>query len=116
MTPHQPPINQVSLQDSVNMGDIIGQQIGNQNIYHSTFQQNVQPCMICGNRNYRLLQDCEHGYCKKLVCENCIHQTAIIKSMLCTKHYNDNRRFLKTFSIMLIIFFSFILIGALFSL
>lgn len=86
-----PPRQQVAPQytDSVHTGNVVGQQIMQQNVHHhaTQFQQVVQPCMGCGSRNYLKPVPCSASGCKTMCCDQCIHYQGWFKTAVCKTHF-----------------------------
>ena len=116
-----PPQQHVAPQysDSVHTGDVIGQQIMQQNIHHhaTQFQQVLQPCMGCGSRSYIKPVPCSASHCKTICCNQCIKfHGSIIKTAVCGVHFRMFNKFKNVFLGLLIIFGGLAAIGLLVSL
>jgi len=88
----QPPSQQhvtPQYHDSVHTGNVVGQQIMQQNIHHhaTQFQPVVQPCMGCGSRNYLKPIPCSTSYCKIMCCNQCIKYQGWFKTAVCETHF-----------------------------
>jgi hypothetical protein len=86
----KPPSQHVSPQytDSVHTGNVVGQQIMQQNVHHhaTQVQQVVQPCMGCGSRNYLKPVPCSVSDCKTICCNQCIRYHGWFKTAVCETH------------------------------
>ena len=77
--------------DSVHTGNVVGQQIMQQNVHHHTtqYQQVIQPCMGCGNRNYLRQIRCSSDGCHNICCDNCVNISKLFKREYCKTHANE---------------------------
>ena len=89
--------------DSVHMGDVVGQQVLQQNVHHHSteYQQFLQPCMGCGNRNYLKPAPCSTRDCKIVGCDQCMQMHG--RFPYCENHIKIYE-FLDKFSNIIILF------------
>ena len=113
-----PPQQHVAPQytDSVHTGNVVGQQIMQQNVHHhaTQFQQVVQPCMGCGSRNYLKPVPCSSGAgCKTMCCNQCIQYYGWFKTAVCEAHYRTHKFVDKLFRGSIAVFVGFALLAIL---